>query len=110
MDAYNGNTLLGSYLINAVGSGGTCPGLNPNPDPVPCNDAPLLGYTDGLSQITKVVIYAKDSTGDKGFEIGNLLVEDGSQLPVPEPAGTLLVGAGILLITIYARKRFAAAR
>jgi hypothetical protein len=109
MDAYAGSTLLGSYLINATGSGGICAALRPSSgaDPVPCNDAPLMGYVDPNNSITKVVIYAKDATGDDGFMIGDLRVQDGAVDPAPEPADYLLIGGGCLLLSLYARKRFA---
>jgi hypothetical protein len=104
LDAYDGNVLLGSYLINAGGSGGVCAGLNPSPNPVPCNDAPLLAYSDPNHSITKVVVYAIDATGDYGFLIGNLVAQDAPSESAPEPAGFVLGGGGLLLLGVLAKR------
>lgn len=113
VDAYNGTTLIGSYRINVTGMGGLCPTLGPHPNPVACNDAPMLAIVDPPHQtITQVRVFGLDATGDHGFLIGNLSIMDAPEIPgVPEPGTTFMTGGAFLLLIAYgARRRLRAPR
>jgi hypothetical protein len=100
---------LGTYTLNetANGTGGRCISLSLVP-PVPCNDAPYVGFYDPQGRIRSIYI-SVFSPGDLihpiGFAIDSLMME-----PVPEPGVTGLVGLGLVAIVFYGRKRRAASR
>jgi hypothetical protein len=105
IDAYNGNTFIGSYYLTATGSGGICATAKQGP-PIACNDAPFIGIEEALPQITSIRIDAIDSTGNFGFLLGNMILEDTPPPPgAPEPAIAFLTAGGLLAFSILARRR-----
>jgi hypothetical protein len=96
------NNLLGTYAIVATGLGGGCDGLGVlDPNPHPCNDAPLLAFlknpnTPNVPQIAKLVVSTNDNNG---LFIDSLFVQD-----VPEPAAIALVGGGLCLFGLLRRR------
>ena len=100
---------LGTYRLTetANGTGGICPSLGIRP-PVPCNDAPYVGFYDPQGRITSVYISVYNvgsPTVPIGFAIDSLYVDEGSS--VPEPAIPLLIGTGLAAMALYRRKRHA---
>jgi len=96
LQAYDSqNHLLGTYAIVASGLGGACSGLGVlDPNPHPCNDAPLLAFlgdpnNPNLPQIARLIVSTNDPNG---LFIDTLYVHD-----VPEPAAIFLTGGGICL-------------
>ncbi len=120
--AYHNGVAVLSYELQAKDGFGTCPGLN-NPDGngdiVPCNSAYYVGIdtnntamfgatagTYGAGWITSISINSMDTAG---FYIDQLQIQD--QAPVvgaPEPGTTVLIGSGLILAAMLARKRAAA--
>jgi len=115
--AYHGTTAVMSYELQDYLGFGTCNALS-NTDPVvPCNTAPYIGIdtndtthfgTTGYSAgwITSIQI---NSVDPNGFYIDQLQIQD--QAPVvgaPEPGTTVLIGSGLILAAMLARKRAAA--
>jgi hypothetical protein len=107
---------LGTYTLSegasGYGSGGTCPGLTINTEtptvPVPCNDAPYVGFYDPQGRISSVYVSVYNvgsPTVPIGFAIDSLYVDEGSS--VPEPAIPLLIGTGLAAMALYRRKRHA---
>jgi len=89
-----------SYRVTDTGgggAGGSCPGLYQSP-PVPCNDAPFLAVNSALPQIRSVVITSSDTSG---FYIDSLYF--GAE-QVPEPATGLLIGIGLVALSIRSKK------
>lgn len=114
VDAYDGNTFLGYYYLSAPGLGGVCSGLTSFGDPtvnnpIPCNDAPQIGFSTQYNTITKIVIDAVDQTGDHGFFVGNMLLAETTTPPggggAPEPASLLITGCGLVAGGALFRKR-----
>ena len=98
--ASGANGVIGTYSIAALGSGGICSTLS-SPNPVSCDDAPWIGFTDALADITKVSVEAFDPVthNDTAFVIGTLEFDTAApQTDAPEPSGVLLVGAGLLAV------------
>jgi hypothetical protein len=108
----NGGVSLGSYTLTesgAYGSGGTCSTLTGRP-PVPCNDAPYVGFYDPEGRIRSIYISVcavgavcnpnLAGYAPIGFAIDSLLVDE-----IPEPAMPLLIGGGLAAILLYGRKR-----
>jgi hypothetical protein len=95
--------ILGTYNIQAGGSGGTCTSVSHNP-PTPCNDAPYIGFYDPQGRIHSIYISVTDpSTGYLvGFAIDTLMVDDA---PVPEPSIPLMVGGGLAAFSLLRRWR-----
>jgi len=94
------NHLLGTYAIIANGLGGACSGLGVlDPNPHPCNDAPLLAFLNNgnTPQISRLVVNTNDRNG---FFIDTLLIHD-----VPEPSVFLLTGGGLCLFGFLRRRR-----
>jgi len=98
------NNLLGVYSILANGLGGVCAGLGTlNPNPTPCNDAPLVAFLESTPIISKLQVYTAQTNGGSdtnGFFIDTLYVHD-----VPEPSIILMLGSGLCAIGILLRKR-----
>ena len=108
----NGGVSLGSYTLTesgSYGSGGTCTTLTSRP-PVPCNDAPYVGFYDPEGRIRSIYI-SVCATGSVcipgqagysplGFAIDYLYADE-----VPEPAIPLLIGGGLAAMALYRRKR-----
>jgi hypothetical protein len=109
-------TLLYSYEILV---GGTTPGfggctiardgvgLNSSV-PVPCNDAPIIDIqgTKGVFNIKSIVI--SSSTDSVGFYIDELHYDQaGASIPTdtPEPAQMFLIGGGLILTGVLAKRR-----
>ena len=108
IDAYNGNTFVGSYFLIANGLGGYCSSLlNFQLDPTACNDAPFIGFATGTNSITKITIDAIDSTGNFGFFLANMVIQEDfpSGIQTPEPAVLVLTGGGLALLGLWERKR-----
>jgi hypothetical protein len=108
----NTNPLLGnllySYDILVDGSYGQCAGLS-SLTPVPCNTAPIVEIlgTKGLFNIKSLVI--SSATDSQGFYIDELHYDQtgagvtGGQ--TPEPAELFLIGGGLLVLGIGAKRR-----
>jgi hypothetical protein len=112
VQAFNGKTLLGTYTLTesgAYGSGGKCTTLlvSPPTAPVPCNDAPYVGFYDPQGRITSIYISVFNPGSMStpiGFAIDSL--EISPETPgVPEPAMSLMIGSGLAAIALYRRKR-----
>jgi hypothetical protein len=109
----NGNP-LGTYVlsegVSGYGSGGACQGLTVPGEyvaPLPCNDAPYVGFFDPQGRIGSVyisVFNVGSPTIPIGFAIDSLYVDESS---VPEPAIPLLIGTGLAAMALYRRKRHA---
>ena len=110
LQAYDSqNNLLGTYSIVASGLGGACSGLaNLNPNPQPCNDAPLLAFLgqDAFNaQISRLVAFTTTSGGGvdtNGFLLDTLYIQDAA---VPEPSVILTFGGGLCFLGLWRRKR-----
>lgn len=105
IDAYNGNTLIGTYVIQASGLGGICASLQNFSTPVPCNDAPFIGFSDPNSTITKLVVDAFDSTGNHGFFVSDFVAQVNGSQPAPEPAFFGFTGLCLAVFAGFASKR-----
>ena len=109
--------VLGTYSINAFGSGGQCgtpagaqpaTGLFVQTGPVPCNDAPYVGFYDPQGRIKSIYISVTDPTQNNnliGFAIDSLMVDE-----VPEPSIPLMIGGGLALFFLWKRWRSAPSR
>ena len=110
--------VLGTYSINAGGSGGQCgapaagaqpaTGLFVQTGPVPCNDAPYVGFYDPQGRIKSIYISVTDPTQNNnliGFAIDSLTVDE-----VPEPSIPLMIGGGLAAFFLWKRWRRAPAR
>jgi hypothetical protein len=93
--------VLGTYSIQAGGSGGQCLSLSSNP-PTPCNDAPYVGFYDPEGRIHSIYISVFDPSSNNliGFAIDTLMVDE-----VPEPSMPLLVGSGLAAFSLWRRWR-----
>lgn len=105
-------TLLFDYDMEITGGGfGTCAGLSTSsPSPVPCNDAPVVQIlgTQGVFNIRSLLITS--ATDASGFYIDELhLDQNGGSIAgqTPEPAGMLLIGGGLTLLGLMAKRRSA---
>ena len=113
VQAFNGSILLGTYTLTesgAYGSGGKCTTLlvSPQGAPVPCNDAPYVGFYDPQGRITSIYIsvFNPGSLGTPiGFAINSLQIDPLVPPPVPEPAMPLMIGGGLAAMALYRRKR-----
>jgi len=96
---------LGKYTMTESGSSGTggiCAGLSNTP-PVPCNDAPLVGFYDPEGRIKSIYISVfnpSNLNSPIGFAIDTLTLQE-----VPEPVMPLMIGGGLAAIALYRRKR-----
>ena len=100
--------VLGTYSIQAGGSGGGCLSLSSNMSrPTPCNDAPYIGFYDPQGRIHSVYISAIDPSTNNliGFAIDTLRVDE-----VPEPSMPLLVGGGLAAFCLWRRWRLTQSR
>ena len=110
--AYNGSTVLHTYLINVSGGGGICdslrvPSNHPNATPpVPCNDAAFIAMDAGPQRFTSVQVF---TSGTSGFYINGLQF---NAEEIPEPGMALLTAGGLLGLWLFSiiRRRFARAR
>jgi len=97
LQAYDGNSLLGTYYIDAIGYGGTCTMLDimPSAGGSGCNNAPFIGIGN-LGPITKVILGVTDdsSGGAAGFAIDTLQL-GGAPIATPEPGALLLAACGL---------------
>ena len=109
--------VLGTYSINAGGSGGQCgfpagaqsaTGLFVQTGPAPCNDAPYVGFYDPQGRIKSIYISVTDPTQNNnliGFAIDTLTVDED-----PEPSIPLMIGGGLAAFFLWKRWRRAPAR
>lgn len=105
---------IGTYQIQDTGGGGFCAGLSASSGSTPCNDAPLIQFSDPTGSIKSVeLIMVDDLSGvyvdqlgaSEGF--GSLLTN--FQTPAPEPGSFGLLGAGLAsLLWLRTRRRRAA--
>jgi hypothetical protein len=100
------NSAIGTYYMteSGTGTGGTCTGLSSKP-PVPCNNAPTVGFYDPEGRIRSIYISVFTPGNPNnllGFEIESLELD-----PIPEPAAVWMIGAGLAAIAFYGRKRSA---
>ncbi|PWU10097.1 MAG: hypothetical protein C5B51_05065 [Terriglobia bacterium] len=110
LQAFDGqNNLLGTYSLVASGLGGVCSGLaSLNPNPQPCNDAPLLaflGQDPTHPTISRIVAWTSMNNGladSNGFFLDTLFIEDGSN--VPEPSVILMLGSGLCVLGMLRRR------
>lgn len=99
--------LLGVYVVNTNGTGvgGVCSGLSTlSPDPVPCNNAPVIQFDDPEGRIKSVVLTVND-TG--GLFIDSMLLDvfGGSDpTSTPEPATAPLIGIGLIVLALAAKR------
>jgi len=97
---------IGSYTLaesGTSGTGGACTGLGTRvPGPVPCNDAPYVGFYDPEGRIRSIYVsvFNHNGTTPVGFAIDSLYLE-----PIPEPAVPLMIGGGLAAMALYRRKR-----
>jgi len=94
--------VLGTYSIQAGGSGGQCASLSQNP-PTPCNDAPYVGFYDPEGRIRSIYISVFDTSPNNnliGFAIDSLTVDE-----VPEPSVPLMIGGGLAAFSLWRRWR-----
>jgi len=106
VDAYNGNILLGTYVIQASGLGGICASLQNFSTPVPCNDAPFIGFSDPNNTITKLVVDAFDATGNHGFFLNDFVAQYNGSIGQPAPEPALFGFTGLCLTALgFASKR-----
>jgi len=106
VQAFNssGNS-IGSYQLaesGSYGSGGLCQSVAAN-HPMPCNDAPYVGFYDPQGRISSIYISVFNPgslSPPIGFAIDSVLVDT-----VPEPAMLLMIGSGLAAIALYGRKR-----
>jgi hypothetical protein len=111
MVAYSGTggtgSVLGSSAVDATGLGGTCTGLQSlSPNPVPCNDAPLLEIgNDGAISSIEV-----SSNSANGIWLDTLQLDDGNPSPVPEPGVLFLMGGGLGLVIVSRLRKNRASR
>jgi hypothetical protein len=100
---------IGSYQLaesGSYGSGGQCLSLEAN-HPMPCDDAPYVGFYDPEGRISSIYISVFNATvtgvptgSPIGFAIDSLYMDE-----VPEPAMLLMIGSGLAAIGLYGRKR-----
>jgi hypothetical protein len=105
LDAYDSSgDLLGVYQVNATGSGGVCNTLTGflMGGPTPCNDAPLIQFYDPDGRIASVVLTVND-TGAYVDEM-SLDVSSFSDASTPEPQTAPLIGLGLIVIALAARR------
>jgi hypothetical protein len=94
-------TLLDTINLTNFAGGGTCTSLISvnHAAPVPCNDAPFVGFlaTTGIRSLS---ISSNDATG---LYLGNLMITTPSA--VPEPTPLIFCGCGLALL-IIGKKRW----
>jgi hypothetical protein len=113
VQAFNGSTLLGTYTLTESGSygtGGRCNSLLASPPdaPVPCNDAPYVGFYDPQGRITSIYISVFNPgnlSTPVGFAINSLNFDPTTPGDIPEPAMPLTIGGGLAALALYHRKR-----
>lgn len=103
---------IGTYTIDAVGSGGTCAGLNQGQfnNPIACDDAPWIGYIDNLGRVASLTIEVKDSTNTVDVPYMLTTLQLNTSQPVnggatPEPAAFVMVGTGILALAVRRKRK-----
>lgn len=99
---------LGTYQLTetANGTGGICASLAGRP-PIPCNDAPDLGFYDPEGRIKSIEV-SVFNPGNLTLPIGFAI--DGLEVDVPEPAMPLIVGGALAAFALFRRKRWALPR
>jgi hypothetical protein len=118
VQAFNGATLEGSYTLQDSAGYGDCASIQVHSGYAPCNNAPYIGINGnsplfgGTSAsgpwITSILI---SSTDTGGFNIDQLQIQDvpfnqSQTEPAPEPGTTVLMGTGLLLGVLLAKKRY----
>lgn len=102
---------IGTYSIQAGGSGGACEALNGSPTPGTCNDAPWIGFIDSNAQISDLTIQAfvHGTSTNLPFAIDTLeLNTTGPTVGpsnTPEPGSMWMAGAALLGLAFWARRR-----
>lgn len=93
---------LGTYTLGkeTPGTGGQCSTLGSTP-PVPCDDAPYVGFYDPEGRISSIYISATVGGSPVGFAIDSLYMDE----EVPEPAVPLMIAGGLAAMALYRRKR-----
>jgi hypothetical protein len=102
----NGTGLIDTLTLTSSGGGGICTSLSSTSNspfvPVPCNDAPLVGFI-GTAGIKSLTVTTTDATG---FYISKLLYTPSSgDIITPEPTSLLLSGFGVALLVFGRRRR-----
>lgn len=105
---------LGTYQLTetANGTGGICASLAGKP-PVPCNDAPYVGFYDPEGRVSSIYISVFNPgnlSAPIGFAIDTLELDPSVVQGVPEPATPLILGGGLAAIALLGRKRWALPR
>lgn len=101
-----------TYSIVDSGDGGECTTLFNPSGPVPCNNAPWIGFVSSTNNIQSISVqaFAPGTTNEIGFMMDTLQLSSGATSPrnpgtsTPEPASVLLLGAGLLGLAGAAKK------
>jgi hypothetical protein len=91
--------VLGTYNIQAGGSGGQCASLSDDL-PTPCNDAPYIGFYDPEGRIHSIYISVLSNNNLVGFAVDTLSVDE-----VPEPSIPPMIGGGLAAFSLWRRWR-----
>lgn len=88
-------SVLGTFNLNGLTGGGTCPGVRPGNFnvPTPCNDAQLIAAMGALNT-RSIAIQTNDPSG---FYIGDIYM-------APEPSPFIFAGCGLALLIIGKKK------
>ena len=109
LDAYDTmGDLLGVYQVNtnSTNVGGTCSTLTSTPNPIPCNNAPLIQFYDPEGRVASIVLTVNDTNGLYIDELGLTTLASvwNSDPAAPDPQTATLIGGGLVFLALASKR------